>query len=76
MAHYDLLTGLANRALFLERTEEAGGRLRQHGEVFSVLLLGLDHFKGINDTLGTLLATPCWWRWPSGLQPRCAKAIP
>ncbi len=52
MAHHDLLTGLPNRALFLERTEAAGARLRQHGETFAVFMLDLDRFKDVNDSLG------------------------
>src|SRR5207248_11195297 len=52
MAHHDLLTGLANRASFTEKIEEAGARLRRHGEPFTVFMLDLDRFKNVNDTLG------------------------
>jgi diguanylate cyclase (GGDEF)-like protein len=52
MAHYDPLTGLANRAFFLEKIEEAGARLRRRGEVFTVFMLDLDRFKDVNDSLG------------------------
>ncbi|HTS41982.1 MAG TPA: EAL domain-containing protein [Xanthobacteraceae bacterium] len=52
MAHHDLLTGLVNRALFLKKIEEAGERLRQHGETFSIFMLDLDRFKDVNDSLG------------------------
>jgi diguanylate cyclase (GGDEF)-like protein len=52
MARHDLLTGLLNRAAFSERIEEAEARLRRWGELFSVVLLDLDRFKQINDTLG------------------------
>jgi diguanylate cyclase (GGDEF)-like protein/PAS domain S-box-containing protein len=52
MAHHDLLTGLSNRALFMEKIEEAGARLRRRGETFTVLMLDLDRFKYVNDSLG------------------------
>jgi diguanylate cyclase (GGDEF)-like protein len=52
LAQYDLLTGLANRALFSERLEEAAKRQQRHGSDFSVLMLDLDRFKAVNDTLG------------------------
>jgi diguanylate cyclase (GGDEF)-like protein len=52
LAHHDLLTGLANRALFTEKLEDAAKRLRRHGTTFTVLMLDLDKFKNVNDTLG------------------------
>jgi diguanylate cyclase (GGDEF)-like protein/PAS domain S-box-containing protein len=52
MAHHDLLTGLGNRALFLQETERAGARQRQRGETFTVFMLDLDRFKDVNDSLG------------------------
>jgi diguanylate cyclase (GGDEF)-like protein/PAS domain S-box-containing protein len=52
MAHHDLLTGLSNRALFMEKLEEAGARLRRRGEMFTVFMLDLDRFKYVNDSLG------------------------
>jgi diguanylate cyclase (GGDEF)-like protein/PAS domain S-box-containing protein len=52
MAHHDALTGLANRVAVAEKIEEAAARQRRWGEQFAVLLLDLDHFKDVNDTLG------------------------
>jgi diguanylate cyclase (GGDEF)-like protein len=52
LAHYDSLTGLANRSTFLAKIEEAGARHRQWGETFSIFMMDLDRFKNVNDTLG------------------------
>ena len=52
LAHHDPLTGLANRAALAQKIEEAGARQRRRGEPFTVLLLDLDRFKEVNDTLG------------------------
>ncbi len=52
MAHHDALTGLANRAAVAQRIEEAAERHRRWGDPFTVLLLDLDRFKLVNDTLG------------------------
>jgi diguanylate cyclase (GGDEF)-like protein len=52
-ARRDKLTGLANRALFMERLEKAVLRVRMGQQaLFAVLFLDFDHFKLINDTLG------------------------
>ena len=52
LAHYDPLTNLANRVLFLERANEAVKKCRLHGKRFAVHLLDLDQFKEVNDSLG------------------------
>jgi diguanylate cyclase (GGDEF)-like protein len=52
LAHHDVLTGLWNRAIFAEKLEEAVARLQHHGEPFTVLMVDLDKFKNVNDTLG------------------------
>ncbi|HEX4041474.1 MAG TPA: EAL domain-containing protein [Xanthobacteraceae bacterium] len=52
LAHHDALTGLANRAALIQKIEEAAARHRRLQEPFTVLLLDLDRFKQVNDTLG------------------------
>jgi diguanylate cyclase (GGDEF)-like protein/PAS domain S-box-containing protein len=51
-AFYDSLTGLPNRALFLDRLNQAVARLKRPGEAVAVMLLGLDNFKAVNSRLG------------------------
>jgi len=52
LALHDPLTGLPNRALFLEQLQHAVARARRKGSPVSVLYLDLDGFKSVNDTLG------------------------
>ena len=52
LAHHDQLTGLHNRARFAEKLDEAAKRCARHGTPFTVLMLDLDKFKYVNDTLG------------------------
>jgi diguanylate cyclase (GGDEF)-like protein/PAS domain S-box-containing protein len=51
-AQMDVLTGLANRALFDERLKLAAARCRRQGGQIAVLYLDLDNFKQVNDSLG------------------------
>jgi len=51
-AYYDSLTGLPNRALFTERLERAVAAVTGTRTTAGVLLIGLDNFKVINDTMG------------------------
>ena len=48
----DALTGLGNRALFFNRADKLLARFERSGESVAVLMIDLDHFKDINDTLG------------------------
>ncbi len=51
-AQQDALTGVASRSYLLEQLEEAVRVARQTGGLIGLLMLDLDHFKEINDTLG------------------------
>ena len=51
-ALHDPLTGLANRALFADRLEHALARGRGPGTTVAILVIDLDGFKDINDSLG------------------------
>ncbi|MDJ0947655.1 MAG: EAL domain-containing protein [Alphaproteobacteria bacterium] len=49
---YDALTGLPNRSLFLDRLEQAIALRERSGGSFAVLMMDLNRFKDINDSLG------------------------
>lgn len=51
-AHHDLLTGLPNRLLFQDRLDLALKKANRNQSSLALLLIGLDHFKHINDAYG------------------------
>jgi PleD family two-component response regulator len=52
LAHYDELTGLANRTLFQDRLQRALAWGRRHNRLVAVMVLDLNGFKAVNDQLG------------------------
>ncbi|MEQ1440288.1 EAL domain-containing protein [Fontimonas sp. SYSU GA230001] len=52
LAHHDALTELPNRVLFKDRLDVAIAQARRSGRSVGVIMVDLDHFKRINDSLG------------------------
>lgn len=52
LAHYDNLTGLANREFFHTTLSKSLLRAKRNNQTLGLMFLDLDHFKEINDTLG------------------------
>ncbi len=54
-ALHDPLTGLPNRALFMDRLAQAHARINRQGGTCAVLMMDLDDFKAVNDAHGHLV---------------------
>jgi len=52
LAYFDALTGLPNRVLLHDRLQQAAAQADRTGKLLAFMLLDLDRFKVINDTLG------------------------
>lgn len=59
MARVDELTGIANRRGFLDRVAREEAAARRARQPFVLLILDLDNFKTVNDTLGHLAGDAC-----------------
>ena len=55
MATHDVLTGLPNRMVFIDRLEVALAQSKRSRHKLAIMMLDLDHFKAINDTLGHMV---------------------
>ncbi|WP_437179675.1 EAL domain-containing protein [Pseudomonas farsensis] len=72
LAHYDDLTGLANRALFRLRLHEGAQRMRFNGRSLALLHVDLDRFKLLNESLGHEVADQLLKK----MAQRIANAVP
>ena len=52
MAHFDFLTGLANRSLYNDRLKHSLARAKRHKKKCALLFFDLDRFKPVNDQFG------------------------
>src|SRR3546814_8101884 len=52
LAHYDSLTGLPNRILFMDRLSQDIRKAERNGHSVTLIFLDLDRFKEVNDALG------------------------
>ena len=52
MAHHDALTGLPNRSLLRDRMQQRAGAAHSEQKMFALILLDLERFRIINETLG------------------------
>ena len=73
LAHHDLLTGLPNRAMLLDRLEFVLANARRRGSHVALLFIDLDNFKTVNDSLGHM-AGDALLKVVAGRIPRALRA--
>ena len=71
MAHHDALTDLPNRALLMDRLDQAVAKARRDMTAVAVIFLDLDKFKSINDSLGHAIGD----RFLKELSARMARSV-
>lgn len=71
LAHYDPLTGIGNRALFHIKLEEAFARADKTQTKVALILMDIDHFKDINDSLGHEMGDELLKYFASKLETSC-----
>lgn len=59
LAQVDKLTGIYNRSRFEKSVISEIERASRHGDIFSIILFDIDHFKHVNDTYGHLAGDVC-----------------
>ncbi len=52
LAQLDVLTGISNRAGFMQKLRDAMARCRQHPSLMALMYMDIDYFKAVNDTHG------------------------
>ena len=52
LAYHDVLTGLPNRMLFIDRIDQAISRAQRERDQFALMFIDIDNFKVINDSMG------------------------
>jgi len=62
-ANFDGLTGLPNRNMFHDRLGQAANKSHRSNLPVALLLIDLDEFKGVNDTLGHHVGDHLWERY-------------
>jgi len=75
LALHDELTGLPNRRLFADRLASALERARRTGSQAALLLIDLDQFKQVNDTMGHHIGDDCSSTWAGSLRAECGAPI-